>query len=157
MSIDPLSMCSICGEFRTEGQTWFLLAESRWQNSLKILEWQEALARRNGLHEACCPEHVQELVTHWMAFGNLDFLLMNQMSRFERPRGGTRIRVALEPDLRGAREIGELAIDRESLGRILREYPDSLQILLDELYDVLQRETEEAQNVESALKVVRAC
>ena len=41
----------------------------------------------------------------------------------------------------GARLIGELAVDRESVRRALREDPDSLQVILDELLHALQRET----------------
>ena len=43
-------------------------------------------------------------------------------------------------DIQGARQIGELAVHRESIGRALRENPDSLQIILDDLADALERE-----------------
>ena len=135
-------ICTICGEQRTQGQTWFLVAESHLEDRLKILGWQDDLASRRGIHSACCPAHVQELVTHWMASGDVSFLLRGDeaISDLYRWRGSSLPMVA-EPDTRGGREIGELAVDRESLGRVLNENPDSLLIILDELRDALERET----------------
>jgi hypothetical protein len=46
----------------------------------------------------------------------------------------------VEADTKGAYAIGELAVDRESIGRALNENPDSLLIILDELRDALERE-----------------
>jgi len=136
-----IQVCTICGEEKSEGQVWFLVAESHWEDKLKILRWQDELADRKGIHCACSPAHVQELVTHWMASGDVDFLLphsatINDLLR----RPSSALPVVAEPDTRGAREIGELAVDRESLGRALNENPDSLLIILDELRDALERE-----------------
>jgi hypothetical protein len=135
-------VCTICGEERTEGQTWFLVAESHWEDKLKILGWQDELANRKGFHCACCPAHVQELVTHWMASGDMDFLLHGDEAVSDLCRWrGSALPIVAEPDTRGGREIGELAVDRESLGRAMNENPDSLLIILDELRDALERET----------------
>jgi hypothetical protein len=133
-------LCTICGGPKSDGQVWFLVAESHWEDKLKILRWEAELAKRQGMHSACCPAHVQELVTYWMSSGDVDFLLP--------PAGVSQLRsrtpklpYVVEPDTRGAREIGELAVDRASLGRALNENPDSLLIILDELRDALERET----------------
>jgi hypothetical protein len=56
----------------------------------------------------------------------------------------------MEPDIRGARQIGELAVHRESMGRLLNESPDSLQLILDELTRALQRESSDDGRLESA-------
>jgi len=135
-------VCTICGEEKLEGQVWFLVAESHWEDKLRILKWQDELADRSGMHRACCPAHVQELVTHWMTTGNLDFLLapVELMPGKLQPRRGSALPIVAETDTRGAHEIGELAVDRESLGRALNENPDSLLIILDELRDALERE-----------------
>ncbi len=37
--------CAICGEERSAEQVWFLLAKSHWEDNLKVLEWQDELAR----------------------------------------------------------------------------------------------------------------
>ena len=140
-----MQICTICGEEKSEGQVWFLVAESRWEDKLKILRWQDDLADRKGMHRACCPAHVQELVSHWMATGDMDFLLgradyADDLRRWP----GSPLPIVADADTRGGREIGELAVDRESLGRVLNENPDSLLIILDELRDVLERETTDA-------------
>jgi hypothetical protein len=133
-------LCTICGEQKSEGQVWFLVAESHWEDRLKILRWEAELAKRQGMHSACCPAHVQELVTYWMSSGNVDFLLPSAGASLPSSRT-SKLPYVVEPDTRGAGEIGELAVDRASLGRALNENPDSLLIILDELRDALERET----------------
>ncbi|HXZ40909.1 MAG TPA: hypothetical protein VEG68_09210 [Terriglobales bacterium] len=142
MDETPSPVCTICGEEKSEGQVWFLVAQSHWEDKLKILRWQDEIADRRGMHRACCPAHVQELVTHWMTSGDLDFLLSSvevapiTLRRLQ----GSRLPIVAEADTRGAGEIGELAVHRESIGRALNENPDSLLIILDELRDALERE-----------------
>jgi len=135
-------VCTICGEERSAGQVWFLVAESRWEDKLRILRWQEEIANRRGMHCACSPAHVQELVTHWMTSGDLNFLLGPVEVMPSNLLAGRRSGLPLvaETDTRGAHEIGELAVDRESVGRAMNENPDSLLIILDELRDALERE-----------------
>ncbi len=41
----------------------------------------------------------------------------------------------------GVRQIGELAVDRESIERVLSDSPQSLQTILDALMDALRQET----------------
>ncbi|HXY13838.1 MAG TPA: hypothetical protein VEI26_04995 [Terriglobales bacterium] len=146
-------ICTICGEEKSEGQVWFLVAESYWEDKLKILRWEDELATRQGMHSACCPAHVQELVTYWMSSGGVDFLLTHPESVYgSRGPGDSALPFVAEPDTRGAREIGELAVDRPSVGRALTENPDSLLIILDELRDALEREMAGASaRLESAI------
>jgi hypothetical protein len=145
--------CTICGEERSAGQVWFLVAESHWEDKLKVLEWQDELAKRQGIYAACCGGHVEELVVHWMTTGSLDypFATVGLKPDRHRQRLGWTLPTIEEPDIRGARLIGELAVDRESVRRALREDPDSLQVILDELLNALQREsTGTAARFESA-------
>src|SRR3984957_12302548 len=65
--------CTICGEQKNSAEVWFLLTESHWQDKLKVLQWQDEIAERDGMYGACCPAHVEELVIHWMTTGSLDF------------------------------------------------------------------------------------
>ncbi|MBV8051378.1 MAG: hypothetical protein JOZ80_09330 [Acidobacteriaceae bacterium] len=132
-------LCTICGGEKSPGQVWFLVAESHWEDKLKILRWEAELANRKGMHSACCPAHVQELVTYWMSSGDVDFLLPPAGTQRQTLR--SKLPYVTEPDTRGALEIGELSVDRPSVGRALNENPDSLLIILDELRDVLERET----------------
>ena len=64
-------LCAICGDEKAAGGLWFLLAENRWEDKLKILQWDPQLARQEGIRRACSAAHVQELVVHWMTTGSL--------------------------------------------------------------------------------------
>jgi hypothetical protein len=143
MDSPKMQECATCGEERTAGQVWFLVAECHWEDKLKVLEWQDELARRRGIYAACCGGHVEELVVHWMTTGSLDypFATVGLKPERRRQRLGWILPTVEEPDTRGARQIGELAVDRESVRRALREDPDSLQVILDELLNALKRET----------------
>jgi hypothetical protein len=135
--------CAICGEERSAVQMWFLVAENQWEDKLKVLHWQDELAKRRGIYAACGAAHVEELVVHWMTTGSLDYPFARVGRKPERHRQHrNRILPAIEkPDIRGARLIGELAVDRESVRRALREDSDSLRVILDELVHALERET----------------
>jgi len=135
--------CAICGEERSEEQVWFLVAESHWEDKLKVLQWQDELARRRGIYAACSAGHVEELVVHWMTTGSLDypFATVGHKPDKHRQRIGCFLPTIEEPNTRGARQIGELAVDRESVRRALKDDPQSLQVILDELLNALERET----------------
>jgi hypothetical protein len=131
--------CAICGEEQHGDETRFLVAESRWDDKLTVLEWNEQMASRAGIHIACSLNHVEELVVHWMTTGSLDypFARASLGSRNWQRRVGPDYRV----DLSGARMLGELAVHRDSVERVLADNPQSLQVILDALVDALQRET----------------
>jgi hypothetical protein len=135
-------VCTICGDEKSGGQVWFLLAENHWEDKLKILCWHERLAHREGIHRACCASHVQELVVHWMTTGSLDYPFASAAPMLESspPWPDSVLPMAYDIDTRGARQIGELAVHRESIGRALSENPESLQVILDELLEALERE-----------------
>lgn len=131
--------CAICGEEQLGNETRFLVAENRWEDKLAILHWDEHLASREGIQVACSVNHVEELVIHWMTTGSLD----HPFARTALGSGGWRRPVgpSCRIDLSGARQIGELAVHRESLERVLAESPQSLQGILDALQEALRRET----------------
>ncbi|MGA8153496.1 MAG: hypothetical protein WB952_21270 [Terriglobales bacterium] len=139
MNEASLQLCTVCGEQKEAGQVWFLVAESHWQDRLAILQWEDEVSCRKGMHRACSPAHVEELVVHWMTTGSLDFPFAIAEERLER-RPSSCLPVVHEADTRGTRQIGELSVHRESMDRALHESPDSLQIILDELTDALKRE-----------------
>ena len=140
MQETAMQVCTVCGEQKMSGQVWFLLAESAWEDKLRILHWQDRLANREGIHRACSPAHVQELVTHWMTMGTLDYPFANSGPAVASRRILASVPVVEEPDTQGVRQVGEIAVHRESVSRVLEENPDSLQIILDELSDALERE-----------------
>jgi hypothetical protein len=146
--------CTICGDRKPPAGVWFLVVENYWEDKLKILQWQAEVAGRDGMHGACCPAHVEELVIHWMTTGSLDFPFAKTATtsvRLGRRRLG--LPRMVEADTRGARQIGELAVHRESMSRLLNESPDSLQLILDELTRALQRESSHDARFDSSESV----
>jgi hypothetical protein len=133
--------CTICSENKPAGQVWFLIAESHWEDKITVIEWRDDVASLKGVYPACSPAHVQELVVHWMATGSLDYPFASVAGQpRRRRRRSSNLATTQVPDLKGTKQIGELAVDRESVGRTLRDNPESLQVILDELVNVLQRE-----------------
>jgi len=147
--------CTVCGEQKSPDQVWFLIVQGHWNDTLKILGWDDKLALARAMHHACCPAHVQELVCQWMATADLEFLFPPETTEALRafaPRSG--LPAVIDTSIEGAREIAELAVDRESMARILNHNPDSLLIILDELRDALERETAgRSEPIESDLSV----
>jgi hypothetical protein len=135
--------CTICGEDKLAGQVWLLVAESHCEDKLKVLQWHDELATRHGIYAACGPAHVQEMVVHWMTTGSLDYPFATVGAELGRGKQRLRSRFTAlkDADTRGARQLGELAVDRESVGRAIREDPESLQLILNELACALERET----------------
>ena len=132
--------CVICREEHLDSDGWFLLTENRWTDRLKILNWNDVLASQPGVHAACCAGHVQQLVVHWMVTGSLEYPFARSrpeprrslLSRPEHPPAGH-----AEPDLSGSRTLSELAVDRQSLERVLMENPESMVGILKALLSAL--------------------
>jgi hypothetical protein len=143
MDARELCRCAICGEEKSADDRWFLVTESRWQDKLKILHWDDHLAARPGIYHVCSPAHVQETVLHWMATGGLDypFARVSTAERRSAFRSGILRSGPPEVDTSGARQIGELSVDRESIRRVLGDNPYSLSVILDALLSALQRDT----------------
>jgi hypothetical protein len=88
------------------------------------------------------------MVLEWMV-GTPSFIVPDAPGKT--PPGTAGVRVLSEPNVRGARQIAELWIDRDAVERALARNPSSLQLLLDELRDVLDREVAGAESrLESA-------
>jgi hypothetical protein len=134
--------CSICGEPSAPTGRWFLVTENSWEDKLKILEWHERLAWNDGVHQACCVGHVQQLVVHWMTTGSLNypFAQLRDLGRAERQ--GNHGHGISEFEF-SARPIGELSVHRESMQRVLSESPHSLKTILDALLAALRRDATE--------------
>ena len=134
-------LCTICGDEKSAVGLWFLLAENRWEDKLKILQWDSQLARQDGIRRACSAAHVQELAVHWMITGSLNYPFARVSSDDKAaPRCDGPWPVRVDVDTHVARQIGELAIHRESVKRVLSESPQYLKTILDALIAALQRE-----------------
>ena len=132
-----IHICTICGREKTK-PGWFLVAENRWEDRLKILEWNDRVAWMSGVHEACSATHVLELVDYWVRTNSLRY----PFERTQRPSRSHMLARRNDPDISGLRQLGELYVDRESIGRVLDENPDSLSVILDELLFALQPDGE---------------
>lgn len=130
-----IHVCTICGREKSAGATWFVVAENRWEDKLRIWEWDPGLVLRNGAHEVCSPAHVRELVGHWMREGSLNYPYPGNESLWDRLAQNS------QPEMTGGRQLGELYVHRESLRRLFRDTPNSLSAILEELVSALNHET----------------
>lgn len=139
--------CAICDEPQTATGRWFVIAENRWTDRLRVSRFEETRARQPGVYCVCCSDHVRELVVHWMATGRLDypfaqvpkassplgraeaFLHRRREESRQIPRRSETPEQALSTDAL----LGELAVHRESLTRVLRENPQALSAVLETL------------------------
>jgi len=137
-----IQVCTICGEARPDNRKWFLIAANGWEDTVKILRWNDALATQSGIHSACSAAHVKELVLHWMTTGSLDYpfasvaLQLESRATWDKPTPP-----AMPFDASSASPIGEVAVHRESIRRILIENPASLKCMLEALLAALRRES----------------
>ena len=134
------SHCRICQCERHHGEQWFLLVANHWEDRLRISPWSERLSLGEGMHAACSPSHVQQLVAHWMATGSLDYPFAH-VGAVAAP-AARRSEKGFNQDfsvLAGSRVLGELAVHRESLRRLLMENPESLVPVLDALVSALYK------------------
>ncbi len=133
------AFCAICLRARRAGESWFLLRENRWTDRLKVLRWHDELLSQPGIHPVCGVAHVQQLVVHWMTTGNMDYPFATRLSEVAAfsARGDSGPRADAEPDTIDMEVLGELAVDRDSVARILVENPELMGCLLAALGDVL--------------------
>jgi hypothetical protein len=138
MKYSEVSRCAICGEERSGNEPRFLLAENSWEDKLTILHWNEKLASHDGIQVACGLDHVEKLAILWMTTGRLDYPFARTTFGASAWRHISRRNEWI--DRSGARWIGELAVHRESMERLLTENPHYIKGILDELLHALREE-----------------
>lgn len=142
--------CAICGARRNPRETWFLLTENKWQDRLDIWRWTPQMAGAASAYSLCGPWHVRELVVHWMTTGCLDYPFA---SGGDSPLRGTEsdpvqeIGVPLEHK---SAYLGEIAVDRDGLSRVLRDNSLILNTILSELIAALEKELPDVTESEAA-------
>lgn len=138
--------CSICGNQKS-GNGWFLLKEDRWLDRVKVMQWNEILARQPGVHCLCSASHVRESVAHWMATGSLDYPFARALASENQATCSVEVEPSEPgPEVPSGHVIGELAVHRESLERVLCQNPRSLSSILEALLDALRGESSEIQS-----------
>ena len=106
--------CTVCGAEAKHHAGWFLVAENRWLDHLKILSWHPVLADQREIQSVCSEEHLKVLLNHWLSQANLD---LKEGLRTVVPLTSERPQQA-EPPLPAVGELlGELAVHRQSLSR----------------------------------------
>jgi hypothetical protein len=125
--------CAVCRELQAAPDGWFHITENRWTDRLKVFRFQEALANQ-AAYSVCCAAHVRELVVHWMTTGRLDFPFARLpfSPRHIPAQSATQQRLN-SPAVPLSSALGELAIHRETLTRILRHNPQALSALVEAL------------------------
>lgn len=119
--------CEICGA-AGRGNGWFLVSEDREGNTLQILLWNSRMAEHPGVRHLCSVAHVEELVSHWMLTGGLDY---------GRPHTGCAESTPESSEMDTAYRLGELMLDRAAFAA-LGERPDMLSSILDAIDGALQ-------------------
>jgi hypothetical protein len=145
--------CAVCRQPQTSPDGWYQLIENRWTDRLKILRFHESLSAQPNAHSVCCPAHVRELVVHWMTIGRLDVPFARVPSRprgFFFRRSPKQNREVHELPVSPGVLLGELAVHRESLTRILRENPEALSAVLENLIHALEGDADQRPAVATA-------
>jgi hypothetical protein len=151
MKLEATPFCAICLEENTGAEGWLLLTENRWTDRLKILGWNDSLASQPGIYAVCGAAHAEQLVIHWMVMGTLDYPFARLKPVAEQSSRKSSVRSTSsqkEPDISGSERLGELAVHRESLERILVENRDSLGSILSALMQVLEDRQPRAEATE---------
>jgi len=135
----PVKICTICLRVRRPDESWFLLRENRWTDRLQIMRWNDELLAQPGMYPVCGVGHVQQLVVHWMTTGNMDYPFSNRPGEFSAFSPVHDRCPGPDPEMEttNAEILGELAVDRDSIGRILVENPELTGCLLSALGDAL--------------------
>lgn len=133
--------CAICNQRGCGEQRGFGLIQDHLEDRLGIFHWEDVVGQHRVRH-ACSPAHVQELVIHWMVTGNLAYPFAEPS-----PRRSTGHSVPLSEwnagERKSAAPIGELAVDRDAVQRLLRDNPAGLAAILEELHYALEKSVEE--------------
>jgi len=139
--MNPGDNCTICGLSLMAGEPWFLLGEDKWHAAVSVYAWQHETGRasKRGMQGACSATHVEQLVVHWMTVGSMDYPFARAFEK-EVVLQPTGIRTEIDADERHLKLLGEIVIDRESVGRALAENPQTLRPLLDALALALEGE-----------------
>ncbi len=126
--------CCVCGLDALRHSGWFLVAENRWLDHLKILSWHSLLASNQDMQSVCCREHLKILIVHWLTHANL---LLPAAYNAPPPIGSGPNLLDADFDPESvAHLIGELAVHRESFSRVWSGSPQALECILNALFTI---------------------
>ncbi len=119
--------CVVCGTETTGHANWFLVAENRWLDHLKVLSWHPLLAEQTEMQSVCGEEHLKVLLRHWVAQANLD---LEDGEKCVVPITGERQAETEIAHTAVGSFLGELAVHREPLSRGWTGSPQTLECIL---------------------------
>lgn len=130
-SITKRLPCSVCDADSLSREGWFLVADNRWFDRLKIFTWHRSLASQRGFKSACSREHLRVLVAYWLDKGSLRLL---PQAYEPMPIASDAIGREIEPGPAAAGQlVGELSVYREAFSRAWTGSPAALQAIVDAL------------------------
>ena len=122
----PCSVC--CIEQRHDG--WFVVAENRWFDRLRVYRWNAALAARNGYLSVCCREHLKILISCWIDQDRFRALFYGGKPT---PIAGNPACDDRDSEAQSRSLVGELFIHREPFSREWPGSPEALETIVDAL------------------------
>ena len=129
--------CEICGT-RKLNSHWFLVKEDRWRATLEILQWDAKTASESNVGHACSAAHVEQLVSHWVTYGGLNY----NNTRPQPQLAPVLVEPGPLPNI-----VGKLTVERSKLHRGLETQPGMLATILDAI-DVALQTTEYLEHEE---------
>ena len=66
--------CAVCGLDSFSRNGWFLVAENRWLDRLRIFTWHPSLASHKDFQSVCGRQHLKVLIAYWLNQANLRLL-----------------------------------------------------------------------------------
>ena len=128
----PNHVCEVCGTRKRKQGNWFLVAQDRRGDVLRILYWSEGIAQRRNVWACCSPRHVQMFVERWLAPEASD--LATQLPGRAETLG---MNAELEQHLRTAL-AGEMQISREAFANGFAFEEKSTESILNAVEDLLE-------------------
>ncbi|MGA9526479.1 MAG: hypothetical protein WBS24_00035 [Terriglobales bacterium] len=123
--------CSVCGLDSHWRNGWFLVAENRWRDRLKIFTWHRSLASQRGFKSACSQEHLKVLVAYWLDQADLRLI---SPTLGPLPLGSDSSLEEIDASAANAgRLVGELSVYREAGTRTWTGSAAALQEIIDSL------------------------
>ena len=140
MSLFRHYTCDVCGAFREEGQSWFLITGNRWGNTVEVLAWDPVLAAGNGVRHVCSPGHAHAMMARWMRTGRLE--------RSHDPHGAAAAEFTMPVWTEEGRRmamLGQLTVDRTAILNDEATDRQTLMSVLDAIENVLQEHACDAE------------
>jgi hypothetical protein len=120
--------CAVCGFDSFSRHGWFLVAENRWLDRLRIFAWHPSLASKNGFQSLCGRQHLNVLIGYWLEQADL-CLLSSAKEAFSTSHDlGDQ-----EEGYLGATFIGEICVYREGSSQAWTGSSATLESILDAL------------------------